>query len=83
MGNGCFPHNFVPIVGEMFKIVFLKEMIVFVRNGFVGLGQMRWNSPRNGFVALRKGDVLSNSLIDSNAMKTMEEQGVGDMFLGS
>ncbi len=54
MGNGYFSHNFVPIVGEMFKVTFLKEMIVFVGNGLVGLGQMCWNTPRNGFVALRK-----------------------------
>jgi hypothetical protein len=38
----------------MFKVAFLKEMIVFVGNGLVGLGQMRRNTPQNGFVALRK-----------------------------
>jgi hypothetical protein len=34
MGNCYFPHNFVPIVGEMFEVAFFKEMIVFVGNGF-------------------------------------------------
>jgi hypothetical protein len=40
IGNGYFPQNFVQIVGEMFKVAFLKEMIVFVGNGLAGLGQM-------------------------------------------
>jgi hypothetical protein len=36
IGNNYFPHNFVQIVGEMFKVVFLKEMIVFVeRNDYL------------------------------------------------
>jgi len=40
VGNGYSSHNFVPIVGEMFKVAYLKEMIVIVGNGLVGLGQM-------------------------------------------
>lgn len=46
MGNGYSSHNFVPIVGEMFKVAYLKEMIVIVGNGLVGLGQMHWNTPK-------------------------------------